>query len=118
MNIYDVSERAGVSIATVSRVLNGNPNVSERTRKKVLAVMDELGYTPNVFARGLGLDTMQTIGIMCSDSSDPYLAEAIYYLERELRSHNYDSILCCTGYDLDVKQKRRIYSFNNPPHIL
>mgnify|MGYP000388134312 FL=1 len=46
MNIYDVSERAGVSIATVSRVLNGNPNVSERTRKKVLAVMDELGYTP------------------------------------------------------------------------
>ena len=54
MNIYDVSERAGVSIATVSRVLNGNPNVSERTRKKVLAVMDELGYTPNVFARGTG----------------------------------------------------------------
>ena len=73
MNIYDVSEHAGVSIATVSRVLNGNPNVSERTREKVLRVMDELGYTPNVFARGLGLDTMQTIGIMCSDSSDPYL---------------------------------------------
>ena len=45
MNIYDVSGHAGVSIATVSRVLNGNPNVSERTRKKVLAVMDELGYT-------------------------------------------------------------------------
>ena len=62
MNIYDVSKHAGVSIATVSRVLNGNPNVSERTREKVLRVMDELGYTPNVFARGLGLDTMQTIG--------------------------------------------------------
>ena len=54
--------------------------------------MDELGYIPQMyFARGLGLDTMQTIGIMCSDSSDPYLAEAIYYLERELRSHDYDS---------------------------
>lgn len=105
MNIYDVSEHAGVSIATVSRVLNGNPNVSEKTREKVLKVMDELGYTPNVFARGLGLDTMQTIGIMCSDSSDPYLAGAIYYLERSLRSHNYDAILCCTGYDLDAKQK-------------
>lgn len=105
MNIYDVSEHAGVSIATVSRVLNGNPNVSEKTREKVLKVMDELGYTPNVFARGLGLDTMQTIGIMCSDSSDPYLAGAIYYLERSLRSHDYDAILCCTGYDLDAKQK-------------
>ena len=105
MNIYDVSEHAGVSIATVSRVLNGNPNVSEKTREKVLKVMDELGYTPNVFARGLGLNTMRTIGIMCSDSSDPYLAGAIYYLERGLRAHGYDAILCCTGYDLDAKQK-------------
>ena len=93
MNIYDVSEHAGVSIATVSRVLNGNPNVSEKTREKVLKVMDELGYTPNVFARGLGLNTMRTIGIMCSDSSDPYLAGAIYYLERGLRAHGYDAIL-------------------------
>ena len=96
MNIYDVSKHAGVSIATVSRVLNGNPNVSEKTRNKVLNVMAELGYTPNVFARGLGLNTMQTIGIMCSDSSDPYLANAIYYLERALRSFEYDAILCCT----------------------
>lgn len=105
MNIYDVSKHAGVSIATVSRVLNGNPNVSEKTRSRVLNVMAELGYTPNVFARGLGLNTMQTIGIMCSDSSDPYLANAIYYLERGLRSYEYDAILCCTGYDLDAKQK-------------
>ena len=103
MNIYDVSRRAGVSIATVSRVLNGNPNVSEKTRSKVLAVMDELEYTPNVFARGLGLGTMKTIGIMCSDSSDPYLAGAIYHLER-LRSHGYDSLLCCTGPSLENKR--------------
>lgn len=105
MNIYDVSEKAGVSIATVSRVINENPNVSDQTRKKVLAVMDELGYTPNVFARGLGLNTMKTIGIMCSDSSDIYLANAIYFLERELRNHGYDSILCCTGYNLENKKK-------------
>lgn len=105
MNIYDVSKKADVSIATVSRVLNGNPNVSEKTRNRVLEVMDELGYTPNVFARGLGLGTMKTIGIMCSDSSDLYLANAIYFLERELRANGYDSILCCTGTDLETKQK-------------
>lgn len=105
MNIYDVSRKAGVSIATVSRVLNGSPNVSDRTRNLVLEVMDELGYTPNVFARGLGLGTIQTIGIMCSDSSDPYLAHAIYYLEQGLRGHGYDSILCCTGGTLENKQK-------------
>lgn len=105
MNIYDVSHRAGVSIATVSRVLNGNPNVSDKTRARVLEVMDELGYTPNIFARGLGLGTMKTIGIMCSDSSDPYLANAIYFLERELRSNGYDSILCCTGTLLENKRQ-------------
>ena len=61
MNIYDVSKKAGVSIATVSRVINGNNNVSEKTKQKVLSVMKEIGYTPNVFARGLGLNTMKTI---------------------------------------------------------
>ena len=105
MNIYDVSEKAGVSIATVSRVLNGNPNVSEPTRQKVLNVMKEIGYTPNVFARGLGLNTMHTIGIMCADSSDPFLANAVYYLEQNLRKCGYDSFLCCTGYNLINKQK-------------
>lgn len=103
MNIYDVSNKAGVSIATVSRVLNGNARVSLATRKKVLDAMKELDYTPNVFARGLGLNTMKTIGIMCIDSSDIYLANAVYYLEQELRKHSYDSILCCTGKDYTNK---------------
>jgi len=105
MNIYDVSEKAGVSIATVSRVINGNSNVSEKTKLRVLSVMEELGYTPNVFARGLGLNTMKTIGIMCTDSSDIYLANAVYFLERELRFNAYDAILCCTGTSLENKMK-------------
>ncbi len=105
MNIYDVSQKAGVSIATVSRVINGNPNVSEKTKQKVLDVMKEIGYTPNVFARGLGLNTMKTIGIMCSDSSDTFLANAVYHLEQNLRKNGYDSFLCCTGYELHTKQK-------------
>ncbi|WP_124067949.1 LacI family DNA-binding transcriptional regulator [Clostridium sp. E02] len=105
MNIYDVSEHAQVSIATVSRVINGNPNVSDKTRKRVLAVMDELGYTPNVFARSLGLNSMKTIGIMCADSSDSWLAEAISCLEKELRGYGYDSILCCSGYLPETKKK-------------
>lgn len=105
MTIYDVSEKAGVSIATVSRVLNGSNNVSEKTKAKVLAVMNECDYTPNAFARGLGLNTMQTIGILCADSSDYYLAKAIYYLEQSLRQNGYDSLLCCTGYEFTTKEK-------------
>lgn len=103
MTIYDISEKAGVSIATVSRVLNGSKNVSDKTREHVLEIMDRYGYTPNAFARGLGLNTMRTIGIMCADSSDPYLAKAIYFIEQKLRANNYDSLLCCTGYDPKAK---------------
>ena len=105
MTIYDISEKAGVSIATVSRVLNGSSNVSEKTRKKVLDVIHRYEYTPNAFARGLGLNTMNTIGIMCADSSDLYLAKAVYYIEQLLRANGYDSLLCCTGYELATKEK-------------
>lgn len=93
MNIYDVSERAGVSIATVSRVLNGSKRVSEATRQRVEQVMNECGYTPNPFARGLGLGTMRTVGLLCADFADPYLAQAVAYLEALLRSHGYDCLL-------------------------
>lgn len=103
MTIYDISQKAGVSIATVSRVLNGSNKVSPKTRQKVLAVMEECSYTPNAFARGLGLNTSNTIGIMCADSSDLYLAKAVYYLEQFLRDKGYDSILSCCGYTLDSK---------------
>ncbi len=103
MTIYDISEKAGVSIATVSRVLNGSRKVSEKTRRKVLDIIDRYGYTPNAFARGLGLNTMKTIGIMCADSSDLYLAKGIYYVEEKLRENGYDSILCCTGYELEAR---------------
>lgn len=105
MTIYDISEKAGVSIATVSRVLNGSSNVSEKTKKKVLDVINQYEYTPNAFARGLGLNTMKTIGILCADSSDLYMAKSIYYIERLLHANGYDSILCCSGYDLENKKK-------------
>lgn len=105
MNIYDVAKKAGVSIATVSRVLNGSSRVSDKTQQKVIEAMDSLGYVPNVFARSLGLNTMHMVGIMCADVSDTYLALAVYHLEQNLRLLGYDSILCCTGYDTADKHK-------------
>lgn len=104
MNIYDISKRAGVSIATVSRVLNGNPNVKPETRKKVMDIIDQYDYTPNAFARGLGLDTMNSIGIICADSSDLYLSKAVYYIEGNLRKNGYNCILVCSGYEHDDKE--------------
>lgn len=104
LTIYDISKMAGVSIATVSRVINGSASVRPDTRRKVLEVMEQSGYMPNAFARGLGLNSMQTIGILCSDSSDLYLAKAVYYIEQSLRAGGYHSILCCTGHRLENKK--------------
>ena len=105
MNIYDISRKAGVSIATVSRVLNNSPHVSEATRKKVMAVIDGTGYVPNAFARGLGLNTMKTIGLLCPDASDPYLAQALTCLEREVRQQGYDCLLSCSERDLAARRQ-------------
>ena len=103
INIYDIAKLSGVSIATVSRVVNGSPRVSEKTKQKVLAVMKENDYTPNVFARGLGLDSMKTVGIICPDIADSYMARAVSYLESSLHSYGYDCILGCSGF----KQKEK-----------
>ena len=104
LTIYDISDKAGVSIATVSRVLNGSDNVRPSTRKKVMDVIDRYGYRPNAFARGLGLNTMRTVGLLCADSSDIFLAKAVYHIEQSLRESGYHSILCCTGYALEGKR--------------
>ena len=103
MNIYDIAKLADVSIATVSRVVNNSPKVSAKTKEKVLAVMKENEYTPNAFARGLGLGTMKTVGIICPDISDIYMAKAVSYLESNLHDHGYDCILGCSGF----KQKEK-----------
>ncbi|WP_242839021.1 LacI family DNA-binding transcriptional regulator [Butyrivibrio sp. MC2021] len=105
MTIYDISKKAGVSIATVSRVLNGSTNVKPRTRKKVMDIIEQYGYKPNAFARGLGLNSMKTIGILCADASDLYLAKAIYYIEQNLRENGYNSVLCCTGYEMQSRKE-------------
>lgn len=104
MTFTDISKKAGVSIATVSRVLNGSDKVRPATRKKVMDIIEKYDYTPNAFARGMGLHSVQTVGILCADSSDLFLAKAVYYLEQELQSNGYESLLCCTGYNLDIKK--------------
>ena len=105
MNIYDISRRAGVSIATVSRVLNNSPHVSENTRKKVMAVIEGTGYVPNAFARGLGLTPMTPLGLLCPAAAAPDLSQALTYLERAFRQQGYDCLLSCTDKELQARQQ-------------
>ncbi|MDP1428113.1 LacI family DNA-binding transcriptional regulator, partial [Priestia megaterium] len=73
--IYDVAREAGVSMATVSRVVNGNPNVKPTTRKKVLEAIERLNYRPNAVARGLASKRTTTVGVIIPDISSIFFSE-------------------------------------------
>ncbi len=109
MNIYDIAEKSGVSIATVSRVLNNADNVREQTRERVLQVMKEAGYSPNPIARGLSRGSMRMVGVLCADIRDPFYADAVSYIEEHLREQNLTAVLRCTGNDPQDKQQALDY---------
>lgn len=90
MNIYDVARQAGVSSATVSRVINGSPKVKPETVLHVRSVMKDLGFTPNVFARSLQSNSMKVLAVLTVDISDVYFAAAVQSIERYARSRGYD----------------------------
>ncbi|MCX7842540.1 MAG: LacI family transcriptional regulator [Clostridia bacterium] len=105
MNIYDIAREAGVSIATISRVINGKDVVSPKTREKVEKVLARYSYSPSEIARGLVVNSMRTIGVMTIDIRDVYYAHVAYTIERELSKQGYTVILCNTGGDTDEKAK-------------
>jgi LacI family transcriptional regulator len=93
ITIYDVAREASVSMATVSRVVNGNPNVKPVTRKKVLEVIDRLGYRPNAVARGLASKKTTTVGVIIPDISNIFFAELARGIEDIATMYKYNIIL-------------------------
>ncbi|MDF1508696.1 catabolite control protein A [Robertmurraya sp. DFI.2.37] len=93
ITIYDVAREANVSMATVSRVVNGNPNVKPATRKKVLEVISRLGYRPNAVARGLASKKTTTVGVVIPDISSTFFAELARGIEDIATMYKYNIIL-------------------------
>lgn len=105
-NIYTIADEAGVSIATVSRVLNNSPSVSKKTKEKVFSVIRSHNYVPSAIAQNLSTRTSgNLIGIVCYNLKDLYYATAISLLESALRKLGHHIILSCTGEDYMQKQK-------------
>ena len=104
MNIYDIAQKAGVSIATVSRVMNGSGKVSAQTRDRVLKIIEEENYTPNIFAQGLGQGTAHTVGILVPDIDNLYMSSALSCLENALTEAGYLCILGCSTYAASAKE--------------
>ena len=92
-SIQDVAARAGVSAASVTRVLNGHPNVSDSMRSRVLKVVEELRYRPDLIAAALRRGRTKTVGIIISDIMNPIHSEIIDRLEHELSVDGYSVIL-------------------------
>lgn len=101
ISIKDVAKEAGVSIATVSRVLNNIDVVNEETKKKVLDVIEKLGYMPNIVARSLKTQETRTIGIIIPDISNQFYPEVVRGAEDVSNIYDYNIILCNTDLDLE-----------------
>ncbi|NLZ54986.1 MAG: LacI family transcriptional regulator, partial [Thermoanaerobacteraceae bacterium] len=104
--IYDVAKKAGVSIATVSRVLNNSSAVSERTRQLVKRAIKELNYTPNVIASALTKKSTLTLGLLIPDVSNPFFSELSRGVEDASNDFGFNIIMCNTDYS---SQKEAAY---------
>ncbi|MFD1955110.1 catabolite control protein A [Paenibacillus thailandensis] len=108
VTIYDVAREAGVSMATVSRVVNNNPNVKPATRKKVYEAIERLGYRPNAVARGLASKKTTTVGVVIPDISNSIFAEVARGIEDIANMYHYNIILC----NADKKKEKEIRVIN------
>lgn len=97
MNIYDIAREAGVSITTVSRVINNKENISDMTRLKVESILKKHNYTPNAFARGLMSSSIKSIGVITVDIRKQHYANTAFTIEQDFSKLGYSVILCNTG---------------------
>lgn len=102
--IREVSKYAQVSVATVSRVVNGNKWVSDATRDKVLKAMKEMGYQPNSFAKALATNRSDTLGMVVNDLGGPFFGEMMRAAEDEVRKHGKHLIVTSGHNSLDSEQ--------------
>jgi DNA-binding LacI/PurR family transcriptional regulator len=93
LTISDIAKLAGVSRATVSGVLNNSPTVSERTKTKVLAIIEKHNYRPNAIARALALKQTGVIGLLVKDISNPLYSQIAMGVEELCVDNNYSVIM-------------------------
>lgn len=103
--INDVAQKAGVSVATVSRVINGNSKVSPETVKKVKQAIAELNYRPNLLGRALRKTKSERILVLLPNISNPFYAEIVKGIEDVANKNGYSIMLCNTDSDLQREKK-------------
>lgn len=100
MSIQKIARMAGVSVATVSRVLNNSDSVKPANRQKVLEAIEESNYQPNLLARQLRTARSSMILVLVSDISNPFCAEVVKGIEEQAEKNGYRILLCNSGADI------------------
>lgn len=103
--IYEVSELAGVSLATVSRVINNSDKVRAQTRRKVEAAMKELGFRPNSFAQSLASNRSNSVGILVPELHGPFFGAMLASIELELRNQGKHVIITAGHSDAEREKE-------------
>ena len=94
ITINDVAKHAGVSITTVSRVLNNRGYISDATREKVQSSINELGFIPNELARSFFTCSSNLIGLIIPTTANPFFGELTFYIEKQLSKEGYKLFIC------------------------
>lgn len=97
--LKDVAERAGVTVTTVSRMLNNRAQVSKKTREKINQAFKELDYQPNELARSLSKKTSSFIGLIISSAQNYFYCKVIDYVERYSAQYGYKLLLCVSNHE-------------------
>lgn len=105
--IKDVARLAGVSVATVSRVINDSPKASEASRLAVTSAMESLSYHPNANARALAQQSTETIGLVVGDVSDPFFGAMVKAVE-QVAYNTGNFLLIGNGYHNEQKERQAI----------
>ena len=105
VTLKDVARVAGVSYATVSRALSGSPEIGEGTRKRVIKICEEMGYTPNTVARAMVMKRTNIIGLIVTSIDNPFMSEMTAHLEIYARQCGYNLMICNSSYDPDLEKE-------------
>lgn len=105
--IKDVARLAGVSVATVSRVINNSPKASDASRQSVSSAMETLNYHPNANARALAQQSTETVGLVVGDVSDPFFGAMVKAVE-QVAYHTGNFLLIGNGYHNELKERQAI----------
>jgi DNA-binding LacI/PurR family transcriptional regulator len=115
-SIKDVARHSGVSIATVSHVLNGTRHTRPQTRERVLAAVRDLGYAQNQAARNLARGTSTLLGVIVSDVRNPFFPEITAAFQEQALAHDMDALVINTNYDAQrtLNSVRRLIGMQVP----